>query len=330
MKFKYCKFLFPIALLFFWACGSQENNISEKTDSPKGSLPLRSLKVINNSTKEFDAYWYQGKAEVSSYDLEQARYGEMRKGEVVLIFVTEDFYVNSQVKKERETSEDAVSVLKLNFLRKFPTGIYDYSLMTSTFSPVNVTATAFPLKSSTSSQDWCGHSWMQLNREQYGYSLSSFSYFQNEGDRQKELDNVLLEDGLWAQIRMNWELIPKGDQLVFPGTHYLRFSHEEAKAYEAKIELEESDSLSSDSLRISELSIQYPTLNRTLSIFFQNRFPHEIIGWEERRMSGYGDKARMMTTKATKKVQMLSPYWDQHGTDDAFLRDLLRRKQLNH
>ncbi|MDP7238046.1 MAG: hypothetical protein QGI34_15090, partial [Candidatus Latescibacteria bacterium] len=39
----------------------------------------------------FGDYWYQGKAEITSYTLKQARYGEIHDGHVVLIFVTEDF-----------------------------------------------------------------------------------------------------------------------------------------------------------------------------------------------------------------------------------------------
>ena len=42
-------------------------------------------------SQEFKGYWYAGKAEVSSYKLEQARYGEIREGNAVLVYVTEDF-----------------------------------------------------------------------------------------------------------------------------------------------------------------------------------------------------------------------------------------------
>ena len=36
--------------------------------------------------EEFNAYWYAGKAEITSYSLQQARYGELRDGHAVLIF----------------------------------------------------------------------------------------------------------------------------------------------------------------------------------------------------------------------------------------------------
>ncbi|MEM6772762.1 MAG: hypothetical protein AAF597_19445, partial [Bacteroidota bacterium] len=36
-------------------------------------------------------YWYEGKAEINTYRLEQARYGELHPGQVSMIFVSEDF-----------------------------------------------------------------------------------------------------------------------------------------------------------------------------------------------------------------------------------------------
>ena len=42
-------------------------------------------------SEKFGDYWYQGKAELNRFELSQVRYGEIRKGDAVLIFVTEDF-----------------------------------------------------------------------------------------------------------------------------------------------------------------------------------------------------------------------------------------------
>ena len=53
-------------------------------------------------TQEFKDYWYAGKAEISSYKLEQARYGELRDGTAALILVTEDFLPELQVKADRQ------------------------------------------------------------------------------------------------------------------------------------------------------------------------------------------------------------------------------------
>ena len=93
-------------------------------------------KISDTDHKTFGDYWYQGKAEITSYEMEQARYGEIRKGHAVLIFVTEDFSKSKQVKLDnpQKDPEDAVKILKLNFVRKFITGIYPYSIMTSVFT----------------------------------------------------------------------------------------------------------------------------------------------------------------------------------------------------
>ena len=61
------------------------------------SEPERSL------SREFRSYWYQGSAEINTYDLIQERYGESRQGEAVLIFVTEDFLKEEQVKANQRT-----------------------------------------------------------------------------------------------------------------------------------------------------------------------------------------------------------------------------------
>lgn len=119
-----------ISIITLFSCQS-DNKISKDQDSIKNTAKLE---------KEFTDYWYSGKAELSSYELKQSRYGEIRTGEVVLVFVTEPFSLKKQVKLDNPTKagKDNVSVLKLNQVRKFKTGIYDYSIMTSTFTPVDL------------------------------------------------------------------------------------------------------------------------------------------------------------------------------------------------
>jgi len=131
-----------------------------------------------NSTENFKKYWYAGKAELTHYHLEQARYGEIHSGDAVLIFVTEDFLGDKQVKYERgPRPENLRSVMKLNFTRHFFTGIYPYTMITSVFTPVDV-QNASALKVSSSTQEWCGQTYMQLN-----YKGILHSYFQSEADQ---------------------------------------------------------------------------------------------------------------------------------------------------
>ena len=80
-------------------------------------------------------HWGDGRAELGAYDLVIPRYGELRRGVAVTIFVTETFSEEARVKANpgRHQASDEYPVMKLNFVQDFPTGIYDYNLMTSAF-----------------------------------------------------------------------------------------------------------------------------------------------------------------------------------------------------
>jgi len=280
--------------------------------------------TLVTASNEFNAYWYAGKAEISAYELQQARYGEYHEGEAVLVFVTEDFLKEKQVKDEGISRKASESVLKLNFIRKFPTGVYDYSMMTSTFSPVKFNGLSEAVKSSTSSQEWCGHSWMQLNLRKDKYQLSSYSYFESEGDLNQSLELNTLEDALWTQIRLAPDKIPLGKQAIIPSAHYLRFAHREVKAYLADVSMQEylKEDMPGDQLKA--LKINYPELNRSIEIVYEGEFPYRIAGWKEERKSGFGAAAKTMTTVARRKSQILSPYWSKNSNKDANLRDELK------
>ncbi len=139
------------------------------------------LSFAQGGDPQFGKYWNRGKAEITSYDLEQARYGEVHPGEAVTIFVTEPFDPEEQVKADNPDEAD-IQVLKLNLTKKFVTGIYPYSMMLSVFTPVNLEKFPRTLKTTVSSQEWCGHTWTQLNWRNGKYLAELRSYFESEGD----------------------------------------------------------------------------------------------------------------------------------------------------
>ena len=154
-----------------------------------------------NSSLSFNNYWFDGKAELSSYNLKQARYGEIHDGEATIIFVTEPFSKSKQVKLDNGNQQrDKVDVLKMNFMRKFNTGLYPYSTMLSAF---NHTRNNQLVKVTNSTQEWCGHVFIQLNKEGKKLNYLGRSYFESEGDVDEELEAVLTEDELWNRIRLN-------------------------------------------------------------------------------------------------------------------------------
>jgi len=59
---------------------------------------LYSISSNAQLSQEFKQHWFDGYAEINSYALNQSRYGEQRNGSAVLIYVTEDFLADEQVK----------------------------------------------------------------------------------------------------------------------------------------------------------------------------------------------------------------------------------------
>jgi hypothetical protein len=307
LKFYSLPFLF--LLIAFNACKENSENISIIAND----MTMSNAKPVKNElSQEFKNYWYAGKAEITSYKLEQAQYGELRDGNAVLIYVTEPFLADKQVKAD-QSHPNNVSVLKLNSTKKFLTGIYPYSIMNSSYYPVSDNQHA--IKLSTSVQEWCGHVFTQLNNRDK-FEVNSFSYFESDGDQTMTLDKTDLENEIWNKIRINPNKLPEGNIKIIPSLEYLRMGHKKLKAYDAKAELITEGNLNT-------YKITYPELERTLSITFSKSFPYGIENWSESFKSGFGPNSQTLTTKATKIKTLKRAYWQENRNSDVFLRDSL-------
>jgi len=266
------------------------------------------------------AYWNQGKGEVTSYSLQQARYGELHEGHAVLIFVTEPFSRSKQVKLDdpRRAGEDAVEVLKLNHTRKFNTGVYPYSTMRSVFTPTRGGERAIKLSAST--QEWCGHVFMQLGQQKEGgYAGQLLSYFESEGDRPlRTPKGAWLEDDVWTTLRINPNELPQGSLQMVPSATYLRLRHVPVVAQKAQAKLTR---LSKERLAYE---VKYEGVDRSLRIEFEASFPFRILGWSETQPSGWGGGAQRLTTTATKKAEIMTDYWSKNRNSDRALRETLK------
>lgn len=269
---------------------------------------------INYESDFFKHYWYAGKAEVNSYSLDQSRYGEQREGKAVLIFVTEDFSKKKQVKLDDPSRDDKdkVSVLKLNFAKNFITGIYPYSLLQSVFTPVSRTEYPHTLKTTMSSQEWCGHVFTQMNLKDDQFDVKSFSYFEQEGDANFSIKKVLMEDEVWNIIRLDPMALPIGNIEIIPGLFFSRLSHVELKPQAAIATKSEADEDITYSLTI-------PGQNRTLSIQFEKRFPYKILGWQEE----FVERGLKQRTMATLDKTLVTDYWTKNKNEFQYLRDSL-------
>ncbi len=276
-------------------------------------------------SEAFQQKWYAGKAELSSYTLQQARYGEIRNGEVVLIFVTEDFSTRKLVKlDEPDKTSNKVRVLKMNMTKKFVTGIYPYSMMLSVFTPVSNEGNEKTVKADCSSQEWCGHAFSQLQLKGNNYNWQLHSYFEKEGEQDKKLDDALMEDELWNRIRINPAALPQGKVSMLPGLLWQRLSHIKMKAEEAVLTLSKSDTFFIKDSSIQMYTVHYPAAQRTLQIYFQVTFPNEILGWQETYPDGFGNNKKMLTTKAVHKKTIWSDYWKHNTIADSTYLDSLQ------
>lgn len=290
------KAIFTIIMAAIVACYAPE----------KSSSSVQSIDPI-------DPIWWEGKAEINTYSLSQNRYNDNHDGEVVIIFVTEPFDIKDQVKSDRKSGDQVASVLKSNQIRRFTTGIYDYSIFTSTFTGIS---DAITHKVTMSSQDWCGQSWLQLNQSQKKYRYEQRSYFQSEGDQEGNITAPLLEDEIMSLIRIDDTLLPVGSISILPAAHIISMKHLDMLAIPAKA------TRSVDDRGYRQYRIEMSSIQRTLTISYDSdENARKILGWEDKYPSAFDQKIR--TTTATLSKSIWSPYWNLNVKKDSTEREKL-------
>lgn len=145
---------------------------------------------LNNS------HWDDGKAQVQIYDANLTQYGIKRDASVKMILVKEPFNRYRFVKSNTRIS---ANVVKLNYIRTIPTGMYDYFQMASLFFDVK---TGELLKYSLGSQDGCGNTYFEIRKGRLGTRIVYNSYFDDEGRIKKRLPSgVTFYDALPVVLR---------------------------------------------------------------------------------------------------------------------------------
>lgn len=185
--------------------------------------------------KNFWQHWGDGKAELAAYDLVEPRYGEARSGVAVAVFVTEPFSHSLRVKADpgKHQPSDVFPAMKLNLMKDYATGIYDYNVMLSSFVALERSSARLAgsaVKVSYSSQDWCGHVYSQLLFDPHGLRYDVHSYFDGEADRRQDLPNP--QDGVAEDLLLLWArgmtapLLAPGQTWNAPLLRSLQFSRD--------------------------------------------------------------------------------------------------------
>ena len=260
----------------------------------------------------FWGYWGDGKAELDGYALTEPRYGQQRHGTAVMIFVTEDFSDSARVKADpgKHPAADVYPVLKLNFVRDFQTGIYDYSLLGSVFARV---ADGFPwVKTSFSSREWCGHVYQQWLARADNKTMEGalHSYFDGEADAAPTLplpDGGVLEDTLPILLRgLRGDYLPAGGSRtvpLLPSSMRARFEHKPQMWGEATIRRAGSTSVVASALGKVE-AVSYVVEEKggpTVSWTIEAAAPHRILAWH----STSGEAGTLLGSTRL-------PYWALH------------------
>ena len=272
---------------------------------------------------DFWSYWGDGKAELSGYKLVQPRYGQKRNGKAVLIFVTETHSEKEKVKIEGDhtgvPSRDRFSVMKLNDVRMFQTGIYDYRVTASVFSRVD---RKFELsKVSLGVQEWCGHVYHQLVSSGKQVQETLHSYFGGEDDQNRGHaipPGAVFEDNIPILIReLRGPWLKPGEKVEFAGAPSLlalRFQHKPFSW--GKISVHKSALTGNISTVLGERkavrwTVSTP-LHGTYTCFVEADPPHRILKWT----SDQGESGELTGT-------IRLDYWKLHDEgDESYLKKL--------
>lgn len=264
----------------------------------------------------FWRHWGDGQAEVAAYDLTFPRYGELRRGVAVAIFVTEPFSERERVKLDG-AAPGAAQVLKMNLVQDFATGVYDYNLMTSVFvwlAPRHGRPAGYPAKISFSSQEWCGHVYEQLLFDASRVRFDRHSYYQGEADRRGSIrypSDGLAEDALLMWARGLCEPRIAAGQVretpVLAALQVIRLRHEPLEWVTAR--LERSAEFSRVEVPAGSFDAQLCTAilpTRTWRIWVEPRPPRRVLQWE----CSDGTRGQLLGSERMKYWEMSGPNFD--------------------
>lgn len=239
------------------------------------------------ATADDDAFsktWYDGKAELSGYKLTIERYGEQREGTCVLIYVTEPFSSTDRVKANDASSPDVFNALKLNMVRDFQTGIYDYNTMSSVF----VHDDDFKIsKTSFTSAEWCGHVYEEMLFYDDKVKGHYYSYFQGESGpiEYTPHDGGVVEESLWILLRgLRGDYMKPGstkDIMILPGALRRRLEHSKPGWVGARLSRRKTgEAVTVPAGTFDVFVYELQTFDGRKGAFYvESDYPHRIVRW---------------------------------------------------
>ena len=238
-----------------------------------------------------------------------------------MVFVTEDFTDGQRVKSDGGHG-DEYPVLKLNEIRHFQTGIYDYDVMTSTFVRLDGKAPiGQPVKVSFSAQEWCGHVYAQLLPRPAGIALQSHSYFDGEADQTSTLPlpkEGILFDALPIVVRGivgEWPAAGTDVRVpVLPTLMWSRFAHKPLEWTQTKLSRGTTPTtIEVPAGRFEVVEVTSTLLSNLVTTWqIEVPYPHRIVRWT----NSEGEVGELVGSERL-------PYWQlNHEGDESRLAEL--------
>ena len=254
-----------------------------------------------------DPVWDDGNAEFSAYEITWRRYGHFYPGRVLLVVVKEPWAPDLQVKADRPRP-DGFDVLKLNYVRDVPTGIYTYHQMASVYFRRD---TGGLVKIATTSAEACGVSTALMVEG----NLETHSYFDGEGSRRLAFPpRALPADGLPALLRDYVRGKPPSRLEVFPMLLLGRFPSLAPETVEVTKREHAALQVPAGTFAAVEIALAGAAVSQ--SYFFERELPCRLLMFRD----GDGTEFRL------KKSERL-PYWKLHAPgDESWLPATLRER----
>lgn len=250
--------------------------------------------------------WGDGKAEIDGYRLLTPRYGTLRRGEAVQIWVTETFTAAQRVKSDGGHA-DEFPVLKLNDVRHFQTGIYDYHVLTSSFQRLDgKDPIGRPTKVTLSVQEWCGHAWEEWVSTDGAYQRTRRSYFDGENDLDVRVDvpaDGQLADAAAFVARGLPTALPDGPVDWIQSALDSRFAHQEPAWTRATWSRGAAEDVTVPAGVFRTVPVTAtPTAGVGYTWYVEEAAPRRIIKWTRPN----GEVAELTGS-------IRAPYWDQNA-----------------
>jgi|GEM_PF-5410615 len=274
---------------------------------------ILNFSLIAETNKKIDNLWFDSKAEVASYDLTLLKYNEYKKGVDSLIFVTEEFDKKLLVKADT-IKKDNLKILKLNHIRKFNTGIYDYTIMRSVFNSLENDDFLKLIKMTQNSIEWCGNYQESLYLKNKNYIKNINSYFQTENIQSFKIkDNeIVFEDSLLSLVKFNKDLNQNKVYKIFRSSFNNKSQRIENKTEKLNLTIRDKE-INVKNKKYNGTEYIFQNKNFKYLIFINNSKNREIVLWE------IYDKLTLIE-KASLRFSNRIDYWNRLKNADLELR----------